>query len=171
MDEIDNHCKTLSNNYSCLQLDHQNCYPENIEYNEINISNFLNESDKQLVSLCQSVNVDPCKIAACSSEAKFSRDVINLFLAGGVENDSFSHARGFQPKNSCMVKGVNSVDRRVNFLDTKSLDSECCGEFPSRFPFRTFDRKRACCQGKTYDTTGSLECCENEGLQLFSCFR
>lgn len=36
----------------------------------------------------------------------------------------------------------------------------CCGEYPQRFPFSSFDGDHGCCGGQTYDKA-SKECCGN----------
>ena len=54
--------------------------------------------------------------------------------------------------------GWNPVDKcKANFFSKGPAD-QCCGEYPTRFPFNSEDGSRACCGTKTY-TIGQLECC------------
>ena len=154
-------------------MDYQNCTPQKVEYKEINIANFLTETDEQLHNECQLANPgensttatgtsNSCSVSMCSSEAKFSKDVINFLLTGNQESSEFSHTN-FDPVSSCVSK------------QSISSELDCCGEYPRRFPYKTYGENRACCDGKTYDTTASLECCSDsssggQSLQLFACF-
>jgi hypothetical protein len=43
-------------------------------------------------------------------------------------------------------------------------EHQCCGDSPTWFPYNTAQGRRACCHGKTYDTT-VLKCCDDGSLR------
>ena len=42
---------------------------------------------------------------------------------------------------------------------------QCCGTYPDRFPFYSYDNTRGCCAGKTYDKD-TLQCCEGGNVAV-----
>ena len=64
-----------------------------------------------------------------------------------------SYYNGFNFEESCgVIKPEREEDKRAR---------ECCGKWPERYPFRTFNNHRACCGETTFDTT-MFQCCVDE---------
>ena len=72
----------------------------------------------------------------------------------------FIHAAECQSSN----KGGNGGENLANSNDGLGVkEVQCCGSYPRRFEFNTHGGSRACCGGKTYNTS-KQECCEGDFL-------
>lgn len=155
VNEVDAFCKTLHQGYDCAIIDAEEasepeCVPWEIDYLAAN----QGEVDV-LVNLCETQNTgDNCAINACIVEGKFVADIFQAFFGGLQLDMSVKHSEGFDVDTSCQTKagGVYS-------------EKSCCGHYPYRHPFKTYDNNRACCQTKTYDVN-VLTCCADGKARL-----
>lgn len=168
-DGLDQECKNLVRNYRCLVLDAlergETCDPENQDYTEYNLFG----GSEEVVNECNSNGNEEdenaqCRIGLCIADGTFSLNLFALmFQQGGISasqppyDPAMTHATNaespgdFDPRTECQY-GINGAGYS---------DRACCGEYPSRFPFKTFDGDKACCGGRTYSTL-SLQCCTDE---------
>jgi len=157
VNEVDAFCKTLHQGYDCAMIDAdeagESCTPWEVSYLAAN----QGEVDV-LVSLCNSQNAgDSCAINACIVEGKFVADIFQAFFGGLQLDMSVKHSNGnFDVDTQCPTKS-----------GTGPSEKSCCGFYPYRRPFKTYDGNRACCQTKTYDVN-VLTCCP-DGKARLSC--
>jgi len=150
-------CKQLHDGYTCAIIDAEStpdqetnaenkiCEPWNIEYKAVSIFSNNPKTD------CDAANTEnECAAHACTIETFFQQQVIsNLFADIDIDAISFGHSEGFDTRTGCPIN-----------QGTKSETRECCGDYPSRFPYKSLDGNRSCCNGKTYSTV-KYECCED----------
>ena len=74
-----------------------------------------------------------------------SKDLRNLFSNGAISGNLGSNSNFHHSQND------------LN-------EHQCCGDSPSWFPYNTAQGRRACCNGKTYDTH-ILSCCDDGSLR------
>jgi len=158
LDMVDAECKVLHHNYECLIMDEEcQVLPWDATYTrDINVFMALfNEDESALITACESANIgDQCAINVCKTEMVFTIKIASASSVGKTES-SLKHAKGFNPMevDNCVVKsGVES-------------ERSCCGDFPTRFPFKNYGGVNQCCGMKTYDST-VLECCTEEELKF-----
>ena len=155
VDDLDGLCKTLHQNYECAILDHADGASSSVSCDKPWEADYRPvdrlDSNVDITKECQKLNKkrDSCSIKACIIEGNFIMNLLKFFFEGGSIDKSMKHSKGFDPSNSCPINLVNG-----------SPEVECCGEYPSRFPFRTRDGERKCCQGRTYNAI-ALQCCED----------
>ena len=106
---------------------------------------------------CHEVNeAHSCAAYACIAEGVFIVEVVNAYFGSlGKIDMGHSHYNGFDADSNCGVVNFEREDKN----DERAR--ECCGNWPRRYPFRTFDNHRACCGETTYDTT-MFQCCAGE---------
>jgi hypothetical protein len=154
---VDAACQQLQHGYKCAILDGEEesdeCTPWEVSY--LSASQY---GESLLVSKCDELNPgNNCASRACKIEGYF---VIAMFQAFFDPESNHSpallHENGFDPKVECPTKtGVKS-------------EYKCCGYYPYTIrPYKTYDGKRACCNGKTYDAE-IYECCA-DGSRQISC--
>merc|ERR1712150_208361 len=99
-------------------------------------------------SECNSRNaVDSCEARACMVEGYFVVSIMDLFVSGHFADPMKQHSMGFDHSSICHAKGVGA-----------SSEHECCGIYPLRYPFKTYDGLRECCGQVTFNTD-IMECC------------
>ena len=112
--------------------------------------------EANLVFNCDGFNAfSGCAAAVCKIEGKFVLDTFNYFITGGQVDHSMHHAANFDYANTCVGNGKNQGPS----------EKACCGDFPIRSPFKTYDGTRACCGGSIYDAT-IKECCADGSPKL-----
>lgn len=155
VDEVDSMCKVLANCYECAIRDTENegesCVPWDVSF-----APGINGAGMGLFDGCKANNPDSnCAQRACACEGFFVENLFALLLTGNAfaAMDEFSHKAGFDAgtDQGCPVKsGVKGA----------SGTKDCCGQYPSRYPYKTLDGERACCNSRTYNTN-VLNCCRN----------
>lgn len=165
-DGLDQECKNLVMNYRCLVMDAlergETCDPHAQDYEEYNLFG----GSEQLISECNDKNKDDenpeCRIGLCISDGEFTLNMFALmFQVGGISasqppyDPAMTHANNqgngnglFNPATEC----------KYDYKGAGRSDKECCGAYPSRFPFKTFDGEKACCGERTFSTL-ALQCC------------
>lgn len=151
VDNIDRICKVLADGYACAKIDSEekNCVPWEVDYVE-------GYNSKHPEVTCHEVNeAHSCAAYACIAEGVFIVEVVNAYFGSlGKIDMGHSHYNGFDADSNC---GVVNFEREEN--DERAR--ECCGNWPRRYPFRTFNNHRACCGETTYDTT-MFQCCAGD---------
>jgi hypothetical protein len=154
---VDAACQQLQHGYKCAILDgeeeNQLCTPWEVDY--LSASQY---GESLLVSKCDELNPgDNCASRACKIEGYF---VIAMFQAFFDPESNHSpallHINGFDTSTECPTK------------HGEQSEYSCCGFYPYTIrPFKTYGGKRACCNGKTYDSE-IYECCD-DGSRQISC--
>jgi len=158
VDQMDAFCKTLAEGYDCIQMDEEEegsigedgpCTPWEVFYLPASIGDTV-------VEQCNDRNGEnTCAARACIVEMQFVTNVFRFVISGGAMDSNNKHDNGFSVEENCPTKqGVQS-------------EKSCCGAYPYRHPFKTYDGTRSCCGSKTYDNT-TLKCC-GDGKIRASC--
>lgn len=159
MDGLDESCKTMAEGYQCAMMDAEEegmtCIPWEVDYTA---ADFLADDINQ--GCIQNNPGNKCAQRACSIEGSFIANMFSFFFSGGATNLSYLHANGFNPKDSCGVK----VGTTPNFSE-----KSCCGNYPTRFVYKTLGGDRKCCGSRTYNAV-TLKCCDSENSSVkFNC--
>lgn len=161
-DALDALCKKLHDGYECIIADMEAagtpCIPWTIPYSSAfggGLPGGLTEAD--LVTTCEATNggagVPTCESMACKVEGMFVQDYFLYSLQGGVIDASKRHANNFDVATECpTTRGVQS-------------EKDCCGAYPNRYPFKTYDGQRSCCQSSTYNAN-MFSCCNDGSIRV-----
>merc|ERR1711879_408598 len=138
--------------YKCAVMDGlergEVCEPNLIEYEEIDYLNMQNNLYDECFNNNFGFENQACAIDACVIEAHFVNTVTNFLFNQVTPDQTLNHNSGnFEPTEHCQVSDGYQV----------KSERQCCGQVPTRYPFKTFDGNRACCGEKTY-ATGNLQC-------------
>lgn len=166
LNSVDYACKDLTNCYKCIFMDETYFYNPEKEKEErcdptrqdFNFPSYEDAKNFGILEACQAVNNnDSCLSKLCSCDTKFTINLIDQFFNGLQFDLSVKH------------DGINSLffeDNCPIAPITGRPEKSCCGEYPTRFPYRV-DKGRACCNGKTYEVNVHY-CCDNR-LSLNQC--
>lgn len=117
-----------------------------------------------------------CAVANCEIDAYFLRDIFNHMAFNNL-NQTLSVAFGFDTDFTCRGIVANGLMPSTAAPFTTAAPQvvttaapgttatpiptwECCGAYPDRFPYKTNQGARDCCNGATF-ATALLECCPN----------
>jgi len=150
-------CKKLSGAYECVIADQaaagQSCEPWTVAYNAP--TNILLQAQGALAA-CNSLNTPgSCAALACIVERDFVSTYLDLVVQGVPKQlSTFQHAQGFdQAGSGCPISP-----------GTANPSTACCGAYPDRFPYKTLNGARQCCEasgvGITYMQT-AWDCCSD----------
>merc|ERR1712038_477620 len=168
-DGLDQECKNLVMNYRCLVMDAldrgETCDPHAQQYTEYNLFG----GSEQLVTECNLENKDDenaqCRIDLCISDGEFTLNLFSLmFQAGGIAASQPPYDPTMTHPNNANSPGTFIVgdECKYDYRGAGRSDKECCGTYPARFPFKTFNGDKACCDtqegGRTYSTLVN-QCC------------
>ena len=168
VDIFDRECHDLVRGYECIYMDTEDenaanpCVPFETQYLEplqiefdtpdtvlydscTTENNFGNDQDK--------IN---CRTRTCLVEAFFIRNLAALKVGGANTNDNYLEENNFDFAGTCTTTQLGP--------QTKA----CCGQYPTRFPFRPQGGDYACCQNIMAYNTVMFECCD-DGTAKFSC--
>jgi len=158
VDDVDSLCKTLHDGYECAIADAEeagnSCVPWEVSYTSI-VGSTAN-LDLSFLERCAAVNPDnDCATWACTVEGSFVENAFALIISGDAVDNDKKHSNDFDTDANCPInKGTPG-------------EKACCGEFPTRFPFKTLDGDRSCCGGRTFNTL-TLKCCPGDRVK-FNC--
>jgi hypothetical protein len=159
VDEIDSYCKTLHDGYECILADAADagidCVPWEVPYNSAFGSGIPTGLTMEGLSQECDNNNSPntCAAWTCKVEGWFVQQYFLYSTAGGIINSAFRHANGFDQDSGCPIStGVQS-------------EKSCCGSYPLRFPFKTYDGARDCCQTHTFNTN-LFQCCPDGHVKM-----
>jgi hypothetical protein len=150
--------------YECVEIDStasgETCIGHDTDYNDANVDFMAYPTDESIFNSCMASNggVDNCAVKACTVEVSFLRDwwPLQQQVYSGTfdpEMARLSHDKDFDTSAECaIIRGGYS-------------ERQCCGKYPTRFPFRTLNGDRACCDERTYQTS-SFECCDDSIVSL-----
>lgn len=169
--DVDAQCRILHDGYSCIMMDadeqniQEECVPWEVEYVEpMGLGWWAQTGDDQgmkdaLAKDCQKKNKRAknkwCAEKSCIVEGYFSINLFKLLTSGVKYNHNLLHSRGkFDPQLECpIIKGPVTVDR------------QCCGAYPVRFPFKHVPGQRECCGQNTYNAQ-FLQCCDDFSVSV-----
>jgi len=152
-DEIDRACKALHHGYECMIIDGQeegeSCgQPWDVSYERVIPTG---KTFEEVMEECRTNNNGKCEQRACMIETKFIQEISDLYWWREIEpKPELHHSNGFDPNVSC-IPPQGLPPSPVN----------CCGDYPSRFAYKTLNGDRGCCNGRTYMTLFN-QCCEGE---------
>lgn len=163
LDKFDQSCKQLRDNYECIMHDaildgNDKCVPWEVEYGPVQID----KADK-IAQGCaivagayagiglkgdyhgsdQQDALNECVEKTCVVETQFLHDISKLILLDSPEltktnyDEAYKHgSASFDSDAQCVVdQGVNDSER------------DCCGEYPTRSPYKPQNGNRVCCDG------------------------
>lgn len=153
---IDGHCKALSLGYECIIMDGEESGSACNEpwavglYIPHNVA--LTPLGQTVAQQCTANNpADDCKIRSCIVEGTFVETVFADFLNTVVYDPNYKHGGGFfEPADDCTIVGGGGPQS----------ERKCCGDYPFRYPFKTYNDQRKCCGQKTYNSDN--HCCADE---------
>ena len=112
---------------------------------------FFDTSSKSFV--CSSTNTD-CQQMACDCDAAF----VNSIVFSLTEfNSYYANSHGWQPSSQCTPNPFS-----------RGPPDQCCGTYPTRYPYNSEDGARGCCNGHTFNSL-THECCNTVLLAAGSC--
>jgi len=169
-DGLDQECKNLVQNYRCLVLDAldrgQTCDPAAQDYESYNL---FGGSGNLTLDCATSGNelgdqdTSQCRIDLCVADGDFTLNLFALmFQTGGIAasqppyDPAVAHANN--QGGSSLGLFDPTTDCKYNYQGYGRSEKECCGSYPTRFPFKTYNGDKACCGDKTYSTI-SNQCC------------
>lgn len=187
MDNVDGFCKQWYDSKDCIRIDNEDAGTTcdiSIQYNDAIASlPFPFDPTHDYAALCNAANLDAdyadadegaCARDNCAVDAYFLRDIFNHMAFNNL-NHSLSVSFGFDTDYTCRGIVANSLmpstaapfTTAAPVAQTTAMGGttatpiptwQCCGSFPSRFPYKTNQGARDCCNGATF-ATALLECC------------
>jgi len=171
IDEFDSGCKDLNRGYACLQMDYPSCdvfgesrtNPTDALYVSPAITG--SETIEQIRQACIDNNPMPtasgperrCRQDTCVVESNFVVGLMIQLRQGNLIEDSYQHGNGFEPRSLCLA-GSNGGQNGV-------FETQCCGTYPDKFPFKTTKDGiafRGCCGERTYFV--DRHCCKDDSV-------
>jgi len=165
VDELDQLCKLLHGGYQCAQLDNgDSCVPWEIEYssffgttNHYSAAATVFQNLGHVQTSCQNFNPsNSCAAAACMVEGYFVIQFVDLVRQNLISQSNFVD-NGFQT-DSCRAPGSGNGGTAGPI--------ECCGLYPTRFPYASQAGRKQCCDvaGVTYDSAFNV-CCADGSIK------
>lgn len=187
-DEVDGFCKILNDGYNCIYIDgiqdldtSTSCDPTTVQYNSIfNGLNVYSMEEETIASECLRRNPDNlCSSSTCAVESLFIKSYMKYAVGGGTFDTSLKHENGFDSQGTCAhlpqksteiieSNGLESTDVTNTSQTSKTAQTaerSCCGQYPKRYPFHTYNGDRACCVNKTYNSILN-QCCEDGSVSV-----
>jgi len=178
-DGLDQECKNLVQNYRCLVLDAldrgETCDPASTDY----VSYNLFGGNLNLTLDCTTngnengdVATTRCRQDLCIADGEFSLNLFSLmFQQGGIAASQPPYDPAVAHANNAGGSSLGlfdpATDCRYAYQGAGRSEKECCGTYPTRFPYKTYNGDKACCGDKTYSTI-SNQCCDPFSFDNFS---
>lgn len=160
VNSIDGHCKALVLGYECIIMDGE---AENVTcdtpWAEAYVPhNVALTATTSVIDQCAANNAgNNCHIRACIVEGTFTEVIFADFINSVVYDPNYKHGGAFfDPAVNCVLGGGSG----------EASEKDCCGDYPFRFPFKTFNDERQCCGQKTYNIFN--HCCADEGTSTLA---
>jgi len=184
MDEV---CRTLHHGYTCMQHDDGECAPFGQKYRSVVHSA---ESKDTMVIDCASKNPtgDECNHRACAVESWFVLEILRLYFKekyafdpafmastgwdasecpGSAASTAAPYTAPFAPaggngngNGSNKPSGSADTDDEDEVVQYSGYERQCCGDYPTRFPFNALNGGRSCCKDVTYNPF-MMTCCDS----------
>jgi len=183
MDILDQYCRIFYLNYDCLVNDFgQSC---DVSFTNNYNDTITNTADPfspatDYATVCAAANPnDACLASACTVDADFVRSVFN-YLADNTMDMTFSGFFGFDGTDgSCVSNHVATTNAPPPVFTqapgtkqpgTRAPRTDCCGAYPTRYPFHTQNGNVQCCDtaGATYNQN-VMECCTSSVALIGAC--
>lgn len=154
VDEIDMACKRQYQCYECAEMDHpgRNCQEHTVNYNyQLTYDNAdpNNHMKKGIECLDDPTSEKlSCRRSVCECDKKLSEDLREYFSVWFVDHHM---EQGTFDRSVC-------IDSRGSGGAGGSVERECCGEYPNRFPYSA-GAGRSCCGQNTYNP--NFHCCDS----------
>merc|ERR1712127_83930 len=178
-DGLDQECKNLVQNYRCLVLDAldrgETCDPASTDY----VSYNLFGANLNLTLDCTTngnedgdVDTTRCRQDLCIADGEFSLNLFSLmFQQGGIAASQPPYDPAVAHANNAGGSSLGlfdpATDCKYAYQGAGRSEKECCGNYPTRFPYKTYNGDKACCGDKTYSTI-SNQCCDPFSFDNFS---
>jgi hypothetical protein len=189
MDTVDGMCKRWYDSKDCIRIDNDDAGTTcdiSMQYNDVLAAQqFPFDPSLDYSTLCDAANQDAafadaeegaCARDNCKVDAYFLREIFNHMAFNNL-NHTLSVSFGFDTDFTCRGIVANSLmpSTAAPFTTAAPVAQttanggttatpipawQCCGTFPSRFPYKTNNGARDCCNGATY-ATALLQCCAN----------
>jgi len=155
----DSGCKKLMGGYECIVADQaaagQACEPWTVAYNLPTLACLTGGSDS--TTCCSNAGNTPgtCGFLACVVERDYVITFLDLQGQGvPINAATFGHDNGFdQAGAGCPItKGV------------RNPTTACCGAYPDRYPYKTLNGARQCCENSGVGITfmaAAWDCCSD----------
>ena len=178
-DGLDQECKNLVQNYRCLVLDAldrgQTCDPaaqDYVEYNLFGGSANLTYDCITNGNHLGDVDTQQCRQDLCVADGEFTLNLFALmFQSGGIAASQPPYDPAVAHANNAGGSSLGlfdpATDCRYASQGAGRSEKECCGIYPTRFPFKTYNGDKACCGDKVYSTI-SNQCCDPFSFDNFS---
>lgn len=140
LDALDNLCHGLSRGYECAILDDAACVPWDVDYFAPDDILAVAETKEAIAAVCEAENnnADSCQYMACAVEQWFIRQWRgNPAGIDDLIDPLHKHSdAGWQViEDSQCVGPPVGTQRQI----------ECCGVYPTRYPFNTLAPNKDCC--------------------------
>jgi len=159
VDELDGYCKQLHDGYECIIADSVDagipCVPWEVTYTSAFGGGIPGGMTQQNIEItCDGVNIpNSCAAWTCKVESWFIQQYFLYSTSGGVINAANRHANGFDVTTGCPTSLGHPSPKN------------CCGNYPARYPFKTYDGARDCCQSHTFNTN-MFVCCSDGSISI-----
>lgn len=139
VDILDRQCQNWARCYRCNLMDTDStCEPMKQEY-------YVDFRSEVMSFVCDESKNNQCQQNTCLCDVELS----NKIMAYLEDWDPFhSNNKGFSPLDQCL-QGNNPNGK----------PTQCCGSYPSRYPWHDKEGERGCCGGKTSFNTNFNQCC------------
>lgn len=151
-DPIDSVCKDHANCYECARMDYgHKCDPTQVGYEVVGNRDLV--TGERFLTCSNSddqTNEGICAHNLCLCDKMLAEGLVKTF--DQWDEQYHISSSGFDGRASCELPEP--------IHDWGELD-QCCGEYPTRAPYRSDNGNRQCCVDKTYHTY-YLECCDGD---------
>ncbi|CAG5089189.1 Oidioi.mRNA.OKI2018_I69.PAR.g12119.t1.cds [Oikopleura dioica] len=93
----------------------------------------------------------------CVSMDTFGQCSASEFINCPSKNSYYANSHGWEPSTQCTPNPFS-----------RGPPDQCCGTYPTRYPYNTEDGSRGCCNGHTFNSL-THECCNTVLLAAGSC--
>ena len=151
VDDMDELCKKLHDQYSCIQTEDSTCDPWNVFYNVPNFNaGFNGVSEADIQNECAAFNQHSnCARDACIVESSFFK----IYFESNIQLNQFFEHNVFDPNSQCSLG--NSFSSWTEIRGTK----QCCGSYPNAQIY--YDGSKACCDDLVVYNSNTKQCCGN----------
>jgi len=156
LDNYDRACKTLHDNYACMELDDATCDPFTVSYN---VPAAWIGSIPTMVDFepsCTAENPgNVCGANACVAESAFVKSYLE-------EKDSLNSEYQHSNANFDVTTSCNLGNSFTSWTANRG-EKACCGSYPNRQIF--YNGNKLCCNGLYVYNTVTKQCCADSQIR------